>query len=287
VLADAKGRGVQTNSRVLFMLLLAASGVELARGQVAVLFAEVAELRARCPPDRRHACFQCQMLWSVSQRSCRLQCLPSCAYGHVVHVQAKGTCSSSQRDAAPVYHSCVHDIAYQQAACAAQRVQCAAEAVRGGRHPRARARGLEGGAAGAARWVPAPVCLLRRMSAAAAPGSAAALGSRKRCGRRLRRAAWSRKAHAAPLSSATRRRPPTAPRRAQDHPMPDSHMYVELFRCCAASPTPELLRAAAAAYVQIGARWDVARAADRCSAAYEECAPRARAAPARLCAPHT
>jgi len=57
VLADAKGRGVQTNSRVLFMLLLAASGVELARGQVAVLFAEVAELRARCPPDRRRACF--------------------------------------------------------------------------------------------------------------------------------------------------------------------------------------------------------------------------------------
>ena len=54
--------------------------------------------------------------------------------------------------------------------------------------------------------------------------------------------------------------------------MPDSHMYVELFRCCAASPTPELLRAAAAASGQITARWEVARAANRCNAAYEECA---------------
>jgi len=69
VLADAKGRGVQTNSRVLFMLLLAASGVELVRGQVAVLFAEVAELRARCPPDRRRACFGLAEL-SISCSSC-------------------------------------------------------------------------------------------------------------------------------------------------------------------------------------------------------------------------
>lgn len=55
MLADAQARGVQTNSRVLFMLLIAACDARLTRAQLAAVFAEVAALRSRCPPDRRRA----------------------------------------------------------------------------------------------------------------------------------------------------------------------------------------------------------------------------------------
>ncbi|KAK9831866.1 hypothetical protein WJX81_003174 [Elliptochloris bilobata] len=52
VLADAKASGVQTNSRVLFMLLQAACGASLSQPLLTAVFAEVAAMRARSPPDR-------------------------------------------------------------------------------------------------------------------------------------------------------------------------------------------------------------------------------------------
>ena len=52
-LAEAKARGVQTNSRVLFLFLRAAGSASLSQPQVAAVFAEVAALRDRCQLERR------------------------------------------------------------------------------------------------------------------------------------------------------------------------------------------------------------------------------------------
>ena len=53
--------------------------------------------------------------------------------------------------------------------------------------------------------------------------------------------------------------------------MPDSHMYVELFRCCAASPEPALLELANAARLRLRRHWSKLRSG-RVEYATEECA---------------
>ena len=58
----------------------------------------------------------------------------------------------------------------------------------------------------------------------------------------------------------------------QDHAVPDSHMYVELFRCCAASPGPQLLELATAARLRLRRQWSKLRSG-RVDPATEECVP--------------
>lgn len=58
---------------------------------------------------------------------------------------------------------------------------------------------------------------------------------------------------------------------AQNHAVPDSHMYVELFRCCAASPETALLELANAARLRLRRHWSKLRSG-RVEYATEECA---------------
>lgn len=64
--------------------------------------------------------------------------------------------------------------------------------------------------------------------------------------------------------------------------MPDSHMHVELFRCCASSPTPELLELVAAAAACMMACWGRAPARSA-SYANEQCVASASEALSSAC----